>query len=150
MSIDALNFNSLVSLVEQTHLHFQQQAVKAVNVSLTIRNWLVGYYIVEFEQKGEDRAQYGENLFTELAKRFKHIKGVDRRSLYRFKDFYLLYPQMATFIFSDKNTLFLPNTFPKSIVGSATPLLEALQKVGSVTPQLDLSTQSEGIAIPSD
>lgn len=134
MSKDALNFNSLVSLVEQTHLHFQQQAVKAVNVSLTIRNWLVGYYIVEFEQKGEDRAQYGENLFTELAKRFKHIKGVDRRSLYRFKDFYLLYPQMATFIFSDKNTLFLPNTFPKSIVGSA-------------TPQLDLSAQSEGIAL---
>ena len=147
MSKDALNFNSLVSLVEQTHLHFQQQAVKAVNVSLTIRNWLVGYYIVEFEQKGEDRAQYGENLFTELAKRFKHIKGVDRRSLYRFKDFYLLYPQMATFIFSDKNTLFLPNTFPKSIVGSATPLLEALRKVGSVTPKLDLSAESEEIAI---
>ena len=147
MSKDALNFNSLVSLVEQTHLHFQQQAVKAVNVSLTIRNWLVGYYIVEFEQKGEDRAQYGENLFTELAKRFKHIKGVDRRSLYRFKDFYLLYPQMATFIFSDKNTLFLPNTFPKSIVGSATPLLEALQKVGSATPLLDLSAPTEGIAI---
>jgi len=59
MSKEVLNFNSLVSLVEQTHLHFQQQAVKAVNVSLTIRNYLIGFYLVEFEQKGEDRAAYG-------------------------------------------------------------------------------------------
>jgi predicted nuclease of restriction endonuclease-like (RecB) superfamily len=132
-----LNFESLVSAIEQTHLHFQQQAVKAVNVSLTIRNWLIGYFIVEFELKGEDRSKYGDNLFTELVKKFKHIKGVDRRSLYRFKDFYLLYPQIATYIVSDKNTLFLPNAFPTSIVGSVTPLLETLQKVGSATPQLD-------------
>lgn len=137
MSKDALNFNSLVSIVEQTHLHFQQQALKAVNVSLTIRNWLIGYFIVEFELKGEDRSKYGDNLFTELATKFKHIKGVDRRSLYRFKDFYLLYPQIATYIVSDKNTLFLPNAFPTSILGSVTPLLETLQKVGSATPQLD-------------
>lgn len=137
MTSKALNFESLVSVIEQTHLHFQQQAVKAVNVSLTIRNWLVGYFIVEFELKGEDRSKYGDNLFTELAKKFKHIKGVDRRSLYRFKDFYLLYPQIATYIVSDKNTLFLPNAFPKSIVGSVTPLMETLKKVGAATPQLN-------------
>jgi hypothetical protein len=132
-----MNFEDLASVIETTHLHFQQQAVKVVNVSLTIRNWLVGYFIVEFELNGEDRSKYGANLFTELAKKFKHIKGVDRRSLYRFKDFYLLYPHIATFIFSDKNTLFLPNAFPKSIVGSVTPVLETLQKVGSATPQSD-------------
>lgn len=124
-----LNFESLVSAIEQTHLHFQQQAVKAVNVSLTIRNWLIGYFIVEFELIGEDRSKYGDNLFTELAKKFKHIKGVDRRSLYRFKDFYLLYPQIATYIVSDKNTFFLPNAFPTSIVGSVTPLLDGNLKV---------------------
>ena len=62
-----MNFESLVSVVEQTHLHFQQQAVKAVNVSITVRNWLVGYYIVEFEQKGEDRAEYGSKLLSKLA-----------------------------------------------------------------------------------
>jgi len=52
----ALNFESLVAEIEQTHQHFQQQAVKAVNMSLTIRNYLIGFYIVEFEQNGEDRA----------------------------------------------------------------------------------------------
>ena len=48
MSNNKLNFGSLVSVIEQTHQHFQQQAVKAVNVSLTVRNWLVGYFIVTF------------------------------------------------------------------------------------------------------
>ena len=62
MNKNGLNFNLLISLIEQTHKQFQQQAIKAVNIALTIRNWLVGYYIVEFEQKGEDRAEYGSKL----------------------------------------------------------------------------------------
>ena len=126
MSKDALNFNSLVSLVEQTHLHFQQQAVKAVNVSLTIRNWLVGYYIVEFEQKGEDRAEYGSKLLSKLAESSKHIKGFDERSFRNFRLFYKQYPQIHTYILSH---------FPN------------LSIWGSATAELDLSTQSEGIAI---
>ena len=88
MSKNSLNFESLVSVIEQTHLHFQHQAVKAVNVSLTMRNWLVGYYIVEFEQQGEDRAQYGAKLLANLAGSVKHIKGFDERS---FRNFRLLF-----------------------------------------------------------
>jgi predicted nuclease of restriction endonuclease-like (RecB) superfamily len=126
MSKDALNFNSLVSLVEQTHLHFQQQAVKAVNVSLSIRNWLVGYYIVEFEQKGEDRAEYGSKLLSKLAERSKHIKGFDERSFRNFRLFYKQYPQIQTYILSH---------FP------------SLSIWGSATAELDLSAQSVGIAI---
>ncbi len=83
-----MNFESLVSVVEQTHLRFKQQAVKAVNVSLTVRNWLVGYYIVEFEQKGEDRAKYGSKLLSKLAENSKHIKGFDERSFRNFRLFY--------------------------------------------------------------
>lgn len=126
MSKDALNFNSLVSLVEQTHLHFHQQAVKAVNVSLTLRNWLVGYYIVEFEQKGEDRAEYGSKLLSKLAESSKHIKGFDERSFRNFRLFYKQYPQIQTYILSH---------FPK------------LSIWGSSTAELDLSSESDGIAI---
>jgi hypothetical protein len=79
MSKEPLNFNALVSLVEQTHQHFQRNAVKAVNISLTARNWLIGFYIVKFELNGDDRAKYGANLFPELAAKFKHIKGIDKR-----------------------------------------------------------------------
>jgi predicted nuclease of restriction endonuclease-like (RecB) superfamily len=93
MSKEVLNFNSLVSLVEQTHLHFQQQAVKAVNVSLTIRNYLIGFYLVEFEQKGEDRAAYGEKLLDNLAYKLR-IKGLVSAELSRCRQFYYCYPHI--------------------------------------------------------
>ena len=49
------NFNELIDNVYQTHSLLQQNAQKAININLTIRNWLIGCYIVEFEQNGEDR-----------------------------------------------------------------------------------------------
>jgi predicted nuclease of restriction endonuclease-like (RecB) superfamily len=85
--------------------------------------------MVDFEQKGKDRAKYGDQLFDELSSRLKIMKGIDRRALYRFKDFYLLYPQIAFYI--GTNHLL----FSQQIVGSMTPQLEAFQKVGSLTPQ---------------
>ncbi len=136
-----MKFEILVNSIELTHSHFQQQASKAVNVALTLRNWMIGLYIVEFELHGEDRAMYGDQLFNELALRLKVMKGLDRRALYRFKDYYLLYPQIASYISSGQASLFLPDSFSKSILGSATPLLGALQKVGSATPQSQNSLQ---------
>lgn len=58
-----MKFDLLVNTVAQTHNGFKQNAIKAVNVALTLRNWIIGYYIVEFEQNGEDRAKYGDKLF---------------------------------------------------------------------------------------
>ena len=86
------NFNTLVSSIQQVHRQLQQSAVNAVNQMLTIRNWLIGYHIVEFEQKGKDRAEYGDQLIENIAAELKDIKGIDKRSLFRFRLFYLLYP----------------------------------------------------------
>ncbi|WP_373494287.1 DUF1016 N-terminal domain-containing protein, partial [Aquiflexum sp.] len=135
----SMNFDYLVTSIEQTHSHFQHQAAKAVNVSLTLRNWLIGYYIVEFEQKGEDRAIYGDKLFDTLSSRLKFIKGIDRRSLYRFKDFYLLYPHVGQYIQSEQNDKSLPELFSFPIVGTVTPQLGISQKVGTMTPQSENS-----------
>jgi len=132
MSNRTLNFESLVSIIEQTHLHLQRKAVKAVNVSLTVRNWLIGFYIVEFELSGDDRANYGENLFSELATKFKHIKGIDKRSLYRFKDFYKLYPNLQSEIAPLHNNI--SNDESNQIVGMLSPQLKELEKVGMATP----------------
>ncbi len=93
-----MRFEILVATIEQTHKHFQQQASKAVNVSLTLRNWLIGYYIVEFEQKGEDKAKYGEKLLTKLAEHCASIKGLDERTFRNFRLFYLYYPQIQPLI----------------------------------------------------
>ncbi len=88
-----MNFELLVSTIQQTHNTLQQSALKSVNKHLTIRNWLVGFYIVEFEQKGEDRAKYGEKLLSELSKSID-IKGLSVTNLKLNRQFYNIYPQI--------------------------------------------------------
>ena len=57
-----MNFEALANQIDAIQHTLQAQAAHAVNLALTARNWLIGYYIVEFEQNGEDRAAYGEKL----------------------------------------------------------------------------------------
>ena len=90
-----MNFDILVhriSVVEQVMLN---EVVHAINVSLTVRNWLLGYYIVEFEQNGEDRAAYGQNLLKNLEQRLQK-KGLTERRFREFRKFYLTYPQLES------------------------------------------------------
>ena len=121
MSKEVLNFNSLVSLVEQTHLHFQQQAAKAVNVSLTIRNYLIGFYLVEFEQKGEDRAAYGEKLLRSISDKLS-TKGLSETNLKLARQFYQTYPQIGGLLKSN----FL-DFLPVSISQSSSDLLQSIE-----------------------
>ena len=90
------NFERLIENVYQTHCLLQENAAKAVNFNLTVRNWLVGWYIVEYEQNGEDRAQYGKRLIDEMAKKLKEkgIKGLAPTPLRLCRTFYLTYPQI--------------------------------------------------------
>lgn len=91
-----MNFEQLINTIESTHVELSSQAVKQVNHLQTIRNWLIGCYIVEFEQNGEDRAEYGTNPIPSLAQKLKAIgmTGMGQRNLYTFKEFYLRYPQI--------------------------------------------------------
>ena len=88
-----MKFDLLVQNIQDTHVALQQSAVKAINRHITIRNWLIGLYIVEYEQKGEDRAKYGDRLLIEIANRIE-IKGVGDTMLKLFRRFYLAYPQI--------------------------------------------------------
>lgn len=74
-------------------------AVDVINCMLTARNWFIGFYIVEFEQHGADRAQYGEQLLKTLAKRINR-KGMTWRRLYEYRTFYNVYPQLHSEIIS--------------------------------------------------
>jgi hypothetical protein len=80
-------FNNLVEIIQRTNQALQNQAARAVNMALTFRNWLVGFYIVEFEQNGEDRAKYGESLISNLAEQIR-IKGLTASELSRCRQFY--------------------------------------------------------------
>ena len=63
-----INFNHLVQQIEYTDRALQTNARLVINRHVTAKAWLTGYYIVEYEQKGEDRAKYGEKLIQNLAK----------------------------------------------------------------------------------
>ena len=106
----------------------QAQAAHAVNLSLTARNWLVGYYIVEFEQHGEDRAKYGEKLINRLAERINR-KGFEPRSLRVYRRIYIVYPQLGTVIetYLQKNSLMLSDSGIMSIWQSLPAKLQATE-----------------------
>ena len=70
-----MDFETLVNKIQSANFHLQQNAIKAVNIHLTIRNWLIGFYIIEFEQNGDDRAKYGSQLLELLSKKIK-VRGL--------------------------------------------------------------------------
>jgi len=124
-----MNFESLVGQINQVQDVLQAQAAHAVNLSLTARNWLVGYYIVEYEQHGEDRAKYGDKLINRLAKEIGR-RGFEPRSLHVYRRIYLTYPQLATAILP-----YLQENSQNLIGSDAFPILQTLsaklQKSGS-------------------
>lgn len=89
-----MNFESLVGRINLIQDALQAQAAHAVNLSLTARNWLVGYYIVEYEQHGEDRAKYGEKLINKLSQRINR-KGFEPRRLREYRQLYIVYPNLG-------------------------------------------------------
>ena len=88
-----MNFEALVKHISTIQSTLQAQAAHAVNLALTARNWLMGCYIVEFEQNGEDRAAYGEQLLKKLEQRL-NVKGLNERRFREFRRLYLVYPQL--------------------------------------------------------
>lgn len=90
------NLEQLTNTIQQTNQYFLLQAQKQVNTSLTLRNWVIGFYILEYEQSGKDRADYGSGLYKAIAERLAQngIKSIRERHLYLCKDFYLAYPQI--------------------------------------------------------
>lgn len=91
-----LTFTSLIRAIHHIHDELAAQASRAVNASLTLRNWLIGFYIREYEQNGADRAKYGEALLQRLSASLTDIslKRMDVRELRRYRQFYLVYPQI--------------------------------------------------------
>ena len=92
-----MNFNSLKHDIKTISNSFRQNAAVAINTHLTVRNWLIGFYIVEYEQNGEDRAKYGAKLLQQLADGFNE-DGLSYRNLKLYRQFYLTYPQINKYI----------------------------------------------------
>ena len=91
---DGTTFENLAERVKNVHNATSSVAKGAVNQLLTIRNWAIGCYIVEYEQEGCDRAKYGARLLQNLADKLS-IKGLDRSTLNICRLFYIRYPQIC-------------------------------------------------------
>ena len=74
------------------------KAITAVNTELLDANWQTGKYIVEFELKGKDRAEYGKQLLVNLSKDLttRNGKGFNRSNLVYMRKFYLAFPICGT------------------------------------------------------
>jgi predicted nuclease of restriction endonuclease-like (RecB) superfamily len=106
------SFERLVTAIGQAHADLAAQASRAVNTSLTLRNWLIGLHIEEYERRGVDRQQYGEKLLDRLSESLteKGVTRCDRRELYRYRQFYLAYPRIVETLSPQLAKLLPPGT----------------------------------------
>lgn len=98
-SHEEMTIDQLSQQIIQVQDVMQVQATHAINLSLTARNWLIGHHIVEYEQCGKDRAQYGTQLLNNLATKINR-RGLNARRLREFRLFYSRYPQLGPEVIS--------------------------------------------------
>ena len=128
-----LDFNGLVVLCQQTHEEARQQAARRIDTALVVRNWLFGWYIFEYEQRGADRAAYGTHLIERLSHTLRQSlgKGFSVRNLEQARRFYRLFPSMAQTL-SAPSTLALPRP---AQVSTAIPQTASAEWDGALQPR---------------
>jgi len=119
------SLSTLAQQIEQLHAQTQRAAAQQINSWLSVRNWLIGYYIAEYEQQGSDRAAYGEQLLAQLARELRGVKGLAERRLYQCREFYRAYPEILQTVSAElqraglRQTLHLPT--PSTVESAVAP-----------------------------
>ena len=114
-----MTYASLIESIVEVHQRAQAGAAGAVNRFLLLRNWLIGAYVIEFEQHGEDRARYGARLLSRIARDLKRrgVSGCSAEMLGRMRLFYRICPQLQTQISSSAMTKSSALPVPISAIG---------------------------------
>ena len=143
----AFDFGRLVDLCRRTHEETRRSAARAVDTYLVTRNWLFGWYLVEYEQRGADRAQYGDRLLAKVSCRLQEagVKGCPATRLKLYRQFY----QQHTGIKGIGPTLSdqfaspsIPRALPR-LPGDSTDAVESVGKLPAGIRQT-LSVESVG------
>jgi len=84
-----MNYEGLLAGITLAHTDTMNGVARVVDRALISRNWLIGAYLVEFEQAGSDRAAYGEGLLKRVAKDLtaSNVPGCGVRMLERMRAF---------------------------------------------------------------
>ncbi|MBC7535329.1 MAG: DUF1016 family protein [Ferruginibacter sp.] len=133
----SMDFKELIISLSKINEELREGSMRAVNTSLTIRNWFFGFYILEFEQNSKDRAEYGKALLANIAAEMKgmSIPNSDERELRRYRQFYMIYPEVAKLV-----------TTNNQIRGLLTP--ELIEKRGIVNKTSFRELATPGLDIP--
>ena len=102
-SIQSISFEQLAQNIITVDDSMRGVAVKTINQATTLRNWIIGCYIVEYEQNGSDRAKYGDKLIEKLSKRISK-PGLGTTLLRKSRAFYIVYPSIMQ-VFEIQQTL---------------------------------------------
>ncbi len=88
--------NAIYRQIRKVLTQARSRAWQAVNTAMVTAYWNVGRLIVEDEQRGEARADYGKGLIPELSKRLtaEFGKGFDKSNIWNMRAFYLTYPKI--------------------------------------------------------
>ena len=91
MKTTVSKYNQLLDNIGSTLQKAKENAIKAINTELVKANWEIGRHIVEFEQQGKEKADYGSALLTNLAKdlKTKYGKGFSKSNMYLWRLFYM-------------------------------------------------------------
>ena len=135
------SFSDLASIIQTTHDAAQSSAVRAINRMQTMRNWLIGYYIVEFEQHGKDRAEYGAHLLKKLEERVDR-KGLNVTLFQTSRNFYNLYPQMEG--------LFVPNEIYSTLSNKSESRIPLMDKSTDAQTNTICATVSHKFQTPPE
>lgn len=135
------SFNDLASIIQSTHDVAQSSAIRAINRMQTMRNWLIGYYIVEFEQHGKDRAEYGTQLLKKLEEQVNR-KGLNVTLFQTSRNFYNLYPQMGG--------LFVPNEIYSTLSNKSESRIPLMDKSTDAQTNTICATVSHKFQTPPE
>lgn len=121
-------FESPVASIQSISQQLTAQAAKAVNISLTLRNWMIGYYIAQYELQGADRAKYGDKLLDTLAQRLValQVSTCSKRRLYQYLRFYQMYPGIVRSVTAQFRDLLPPFTPDSSEAPMRSPTAQLL------------------------
>ena len=91
-------YNELLQQISTAFSYGQARAMSAVHSCLLETYWKIGQYIVEYEQHGKEKAEYGTKLLENLAHDLKllHGKGFSRSNLNYMRLLYVRYPICET------------------------------------------------------
>jgi predicted nuclease of restriction endonuclease-like (RecB) superfamily len=142
-----LDYGHLVTAIHSASEQIVHRAAAAVNQWLVIRNWLIGAYLVEYEQNGSDRAKYGAKLLERLAKDLaeRKIKGLNIRVLDRCRHVYRTYPELSGAIPAALTPEFFPELPTAKILSpklAGAPCSGVFPIPASLTPELEIPSSA--------